>query len=189
MSSGVAVKVFMSSAGLERRNRVKPKQTHKIAGCSGSGQGGRDVARNSTSTCPFSTASPGRTRTARTTPAAVARSSFSIFMASSTTSPAPATTGCPASHLHPDHQARHRRLERGRAARLVARRRSGPGCGGSRSSTTSSSHRSPCAGERPAAAARPPRPPATPSGRPAAAAGPACPAPCRDWPMRSARRR
>ena len=69
------------------------------------GQGPRS---NSTSTWPFSTASPARTRTARTVAARGRRSSFSIFMASSTTTPAPARDRLPGLHLHPDHQARHR---------------------------------------------------------------------------------
>ena len=41
MSAGVAVKVFMSSKALGL-DRVKPKQTHKIAEEERTGQGGED---------------------------------------------------------------------------------------------------------------------------------------------------
>jgi len=54
---------------------------------------------SSISTLPFSTASPGRTRTARTTPSDVERNSFSIFIASMTTRGCPARIGSPASTL------------------------------------------------------------------------------------------
>src|SRR5690606_37591479 len=43
----------------------------------------------------FPTAAPGATWTAATAPAAAARSSFSIFIASSTTSPCPSSTASP----------------------------------------------------------------------------------------------
>src|SRR2546427_1373878 len=49
-----------------------------------------------TSAAPRSTTCPGATCTAATTPAPGARSSFSIFIASTTTSPAPASTRPPA---------------------------------------------------------------------------------------------
>src|SRR5581483_3096285 len=50
-----------------------------------------------TSTSPALTACPGRTATSVTVPAAVARNSFSIFIASRTTRPAPGSTDCPGS--------------------------------------------------------------------------------------------
>ncbi len=48
-----------------------------------------------TSAIPFSTVCPAVTCTVCTTPARGARSSFSIFIASTTTRPAPASTCCP----------------------------------------------------------------------------------------------
>ena len=131
MSLGLAEKVFIRPrAPDENRRNCTDSKTSR-------GQRVRSRPRpaamaNSTSSCPFSTACPGCTRTPpRTRPAAGARSSFSIFMASSTTSPCPASTSLPRLDQHPDHQARHRRLELTGPSAWPPRRRSGSGCGGS----------------------------------------------------------
>ena len=69
---------------------------------------GRASYSSSTRSAPFSTAVPGCASTAFTVAAAVARSSFSIFIASITTSPWPGCTTSPTWTLHANDHPRHR---------------------------------------------------------------------------------
>src|SRR5438552_7113666 len=73
------------------RSMTAANYTRAVRRCQLEGSG---LARV-TSATPFSTVCPAVTCTVCTTPARGARSSFSIFIASTTTRPAPASTRCP----------------------------------------------------------------------------------------------
>src|SRR2546422_389201 len=75
----------------EARSVTAANYTRAVRACQPEGSG---LARV-TSEAPFSTACPTATWTVWTVPGRGARSSFSIFIASTTTRPAPASTRCP----------------------------------------------------------------------------------------------
>src|SRR2546430_11046720 len=90
-SSFRKLNVFIPKPSSRSRWVAAANYTRAVRPCQPEGSGLATV----TSGIPFSTACPTATCTVCTTPARGARSSFSIFIASTTTRPAPASTRCP----------------------------------------------------------------------------------------------